>query len=259
MKIRLFFILITLFFGGCVGNAPQTPKNTSNETGALTVSAAVSLKDAFKEIAALYETQTGRSISFNFGASGALQKQIETGAPVDVFASAGVPQMDELAGKNLIDAATRRDFASNTLVLIVPANSKTQSLTFADLTKPEITKIAVGNPKTVPAGVYSEQVFEKLNLKSALQTKLILAEDVRQVLDYVARGETDAGLVYASDARSAGDKIRVAANAPEGSHAPISYPIAVVTDSERKDSAREFIDFILSAEGQKILRKHGFK
>ena len=258
MKIRLFFILLVLIFGGCAGNAPATGNNSLNETGPLIVSAAVSLKEAFHEIAVLYKTKTGRSVSFNFGASGALQRQIETGAPVDVFASAGVPQMDGLAARNLLDADSRRDFARNTLVLIVPANSKTQIAAFADLTKPEIQKIAVGNPKTVPAGQYTMQVFDKLKLSPDVESKLILGEDVRQVLEYVARGEADAGVVYASDARSAGDKVRIAAAAAEDSHAPILYPIAVVKDSRHKPAAREFIELVLSADGQCILQKYGF-
>jgi len=251
MKIRLFFILLIVFLGGCAGNSPT-------DGGALTISAAVSVKEAFDEIAALYKTKTGKSVSFNFGASGALQRQIETGAPVDVFASAGAQQMDELAAKNLIDADSRRDFARNTLVLITSNASSLNLDAFSDLAKPEVRKIAIGNPKTVPAGGYSEQVFDKSNLKPSVQTKLILAEDVRQVLDYVVRGETDAGVVYASDVRRAAEKVRVAATAPEDAHSPILYPIAVIKDSLQKRASQEFVDLVLSAEGQNILRKYGF-
>ncbi len=258
MTIRLLFILLVFIFGGCAGNSSEWGNKTSNETGALTISAAVSLKDAFNEIAVLYKTKTGKRISFNFGASGALQRQIESGAPVDVFASAGAAQMDGLAAKSLIDAASRRDFARNTLVLIVHKESKLNAVSFADLAKPEFKKIAVGNPKTVPAGQYTEQVFEKLNMKTEVQSKLIFAEDVRQVLDYVVRGETDAGIVYASDARNAGDKVRVEVSHAEGLHRAILYPIAVVNDSKQKQSAQEFIDLVLSVEGQNILSKYGF-
>jgi len=250
MKIRLFFILLLFAFSGCAPKSPG-PEN-------LTVSAAVSLKDAFTEIGELYKTKTGRGVGFNFGASGALQKQIETGAPVDLFASAGASQMDELAKKSLIDAATRRDFAQNTLVLIVPKDSKLNAAAFSDLTKPEFRKIAAGNPKTVPAGQYTEQVFEKINLKNELQPKLIFAEDVRQVLDYVVRGEVDAGIVYGSDAFVAGEKVRIAATVPEASHPPIRYPLAIVRDSRQKTAAQEFIELVLSAEGQAVLKKYGF-
>jgi len=172
----------------------------------LTVSAAVSLKDAFNEVAELYEKRTGTKIHFNYGASGALQKQIESGAPADIFASAGAKQMDELASRNLIVPDTRTDFAGNSLVLIIPAKGLTLS-SFSDLSNPSVKKVAVANPKTVPAGQYTEQTLHNLKLLPQLQSKLIFAEDVRQVLDYVAREEVDAGVVYSSDAFSAGSKV----------------------------------------------------
>lgn len=224
----------------------------------MTVSAAVSLKDAFTEIGELYKKKTGKTVNFNFGASGALQKQIETGAPVDVFASAGEKQMDELAAKKLIDADSRKDFARNKLVLIVPQNSVLNLETFDGLSDLRVQKIAVGNPKTVPAGQYTEQFFEKNNLKNALQSKLIFAEDVRQVLDYVVRGETDAGIVYATDAKSADGKIKIVATASETDHDPILYPLALIKDGKQKQNAKEFSDLVLSAEGQAILQKYGF-
>ncbi len=256
-NLRLISLLLVLFFAAC--QQQNAPSNSSAQSGkTLTVSAAVSLKDAFNEIAALYKAKTGATINFNFGASGALQKQIETGAPVDVFASAGEKQINELAAKNLIDAATRRDFARNKLVLIVPSDSKINIAAVNDLSKPDVQKIAVGNPKTVPAGQYTEQVFEKLNLKTSVASKLIFAEDVRQVLDYVQRGEVDAGIVYTSDAQSAQGKIRVAAEIPEDAHEPISYPIAVIKDAKEIELARQFTDLVLSADGQKILQKYGF-
>ncbi len=258
MKVSIPLILLLFLLGGCRLDSSVSESNSKPESEALTVSAAVSLKDAFNEIGEIYKSKTGGAINFNFGASGALQRQIETGAPVDVFASAGAPQMDELAAKNLIEPATRRDFARNTLVLIVPTDSKTSLVAFSDLTKPEVQKIAVGNPKTVPAGQYTAQLFEKTNLTTAIQAKLILAEDVRQVLDYVARGETDAGIVYATDAQQAGAKIRLAATADETNHSPILYPIALIKDGKNKQSAQKFTDLVLSAEGQSVLRKYGF-
>ena len=217
----------------------------------------MSLKDAFSEIGQLNEQRNNVKVHFNFGASGALQKQIETGAPVDVFASAGAKQMDELATKQLIIASSRTDFVRNVLVLVEPTNSSAIA-SFADLTKPEVKKIAVGNPKTVPAGQYTEQTLNKLKLLPDIQSKLIYAEDVRQVLDYVVRGEVDAGVVYSSDVLSAGTKVKEVGRAPEDSHDPIFYPIAIVKDSKRKDAAQKFIDLVLSAEGQSILAKHGF-
>jgi molybdate transport system substrate-binding protein len=166
--------------------------------------------------------------------------------------------MDELAGKNLIETETRRNFARNTLVLIVPTDSKLNLTGFPDLTKSEVQKIAVGNPKTVPAGQYTEQLFDKSKMKSALQSKLILAEDVRQALDYVVRGEVDAGIVYATDAQSAGGRVRVAVTAPSDSYTPVLYPLAIIKDSREKNRAQEFINLILSPEGKSILQKYGF-
>lgn len=251
-------ILIAAAFFGCRSSSNAENNSSQPRDAALIVSAAVSLKEAFVEIGALYKTKTGETVNFNFAASGALQRQIETGAPVDVFASAGAAQMDSLAAKNLIDADTRRDFARNTLILIQPQSSKIDLSAFADLTRGDVKKIAAGNPKTVPAGEYCEQVFAKMNLKQVLQPKLIYAEDVRQVLDYVVREEVDAGIVYRTDALNAGGKVRIAAEAPPDSHAPILYPLAVIRDSRRKPAAQKFVELVLSAEGQEILKKHGF-
>src|SRR5262245_17903498 len=192
----------------------------------ITVSAAVSLRDAFREIGNQFERRTDVRINFNFGASGALQKQIESGAPVDVFASAGMPQMNALATQGLIVPETRRDFARNTLVLIVPGDSTLGITTFADLGGPKVKRIAVGNPKTVPVGQYAEQILTRLDLGPRLVPRLILAEDVRQALDYVARGEVDVGIVYGSDVRVSGDRVRIVATAPADSHDPVLYPIA---------------------------------
>jgi molybdate transport system substrate-binding protein len=236
--------------------ACSTPSGLSS-ADELTVSAAVSLKDAFNEIAELNEKRTGTKIHFNFGASGALQKQIESGAPVDVFASAGAKQMDDLAAKGLIVPPTRTNFVRNSLVLIVPANGSVIS-SFSDLTNPAVQKIVVGNPKTVPAGQYTEQTLNKLKLLPQIQSRLVFAEDVRQVLDYVVREEVEAGVVYSSDALSAGDKIKVVARAADDLHDPILYPIAIIKDSHHQEAARKFIDLVLSSDGQSILAKRGF-
>src|SRR5262245_60887291 len=231
----------------------------SQATSEITVSAAASLKDAFNEIARQYEERTGVKVNFNFGASGVLQKQIDSGAPVDVFASAGIPQMDALAKQGLIAPETRRDFARNTLVLVVPVDSTSGITSFADLGGAKVKKLAIGNPKTVPVGQYAEQSLTRLGLLQGLGPRLILAEDVRQALDYVARGEVDAGIVYASDVRATGDRVRIVATAPANSHDPILYPIAVVRASGRQAAARAFIEVVMSDGGQRILEKYGFE
>ena len=225
----------------------------------LTVSAAVSLRDAFNEIGRLYEQRTGTRVRFNFGASGVLQKQIEQAAPVDVFASAGKKQMDDLAAKGLILADTRHDFARNALVLIVPTNEAEKRLAGFDvLMQTSVRKVAIGNPQTVPAGQYAQQLLLNMKLWEQVQPKLVLAEDVRQVLDYVARAEVDAGLVYASDVAATNDRVSIAARAPEAAHEPILYPVAVVKESRHTEAAQRFVALVLSPEGQAALTKYGF-
>jgi len=252
LRAPALLALSLILLPGC---RPNTPSEQPSQKE-LTVSAAVSLKDAFNELAKLNEQRNGTKIHFNYGASGALQKQIESGAPVDVFASAGAKQMDDLAAKSLIVSSSRKDFARNALVLITPASGA--GFSFADLTKAEVKKIAMGNPKTVPAGQYTEQTLTRLKLLPQIQPKLIYAEDVRQVLDYLIRGEVDAGLVYRSDAISAGAKVRVVATAPDDSHDPILYPIALVKQSQSQVAAQQFIDLVVSGEGQAVLARNGF-
>jgi molybdate transport system substrate-binding protein len=225
----------------------------------ITVSAAISLKNAFEEIGRLYEAQNGTKCIFNFGASGDLAKQITGGAPVDVFASAAQKDMDDVNKQGLIVAGTRADFAANSIMLIVPASAKTSLKSFEGLSAAEIKKIAVGNPKTVPAGRYAEEVFGFYQMLPSLKDKLIYAENVRQVLDYVARGEVDAGVVYATDAAARSKEIKIIAIAPEASHKPVIYPIAVVKGTKSEADAKTFIALVLSPEGKKILQKYSFK
>lgn len=256
-RLRWLFVLFLAALAGlaCRHSANREPQSASE----ITVSAAASLRDAFGEIGRRFEAATGARVNFNFGASGALQKQIESGAPVDVFASAGIPQMDALASQGLIAPETRRDFARNTLVLAVPADQSPGLKNFVDLGGAAVGKIAIGNPRTVPAGQYAEQTLTRLGLWRQIKPRLVFAEDVRHVLDYVARGEVEAGIVYASDVRASDNRVRIAARAPEGSHDPILYPIAVVRASKQQEAARAFIAAVVSDEGQRALEKYGFE
>ncbi len=229
-------------------------------TKEITVSAAISLKNAFEEAGKLYEARNkGVKVLFNFGASGDLVRQIEGGAPVDVFASAAQKDMDEISRKGLIVTGSRVDFAANSVVLIIPVNSGNRIKSFEGLTSSDINRIAVGNFRTVPAGRYAEEVFNYYRMIPNIQNKLIFAENVRQVLDYVARGEADAGVVYSTDARVRGREVKVAATAPAASHKPVVYPIAVIKGTQNEAAARGFISFLRSPEGRKILEKYGFK
>jgi len=226
----------------------------------LTVSAAMSLKNAFEEIAVKYESANkGIKIVFNFGASGDLVRQIEGGAPVDIFASASIKDANDLDAKGLLVSRSRADFAKNAVVLVSPKLAPARMTAFTDLTSDKVKRVAVGNPKTVPAGRYAAEVLDYYGITQKIKGKLIYAENVRQVLDYVARGEVDAGIVYSTDALVRSKDVIVVAMAPEVSHKPVIYPIAIVKGSEHEVEAKGLISFILSLEGRKILEKYGFK
>ena len=253
-RCRLY--LAALLVGLLVAGYSLPPAYGQNPS--IVVGAAISLKESFNELGGIYERRTGTKVTFTYGSSGEIEKQVEAGAPVDVFASAAEKEMDELQAKNLIDRATRADFARNSLVLVVPIDSKLQLQSFSDLEKPSVTKIAIGNPKTVPAGQYAQGLLRNTQLWPKLESRLILGENVRQVLDYVARGEVDAGIVYATDVQVAQGKVSVAASAADRDYGPILYPLAVVKDSANANAAKGFVDLVVSPEGVQILKKHGF-
>ena len=224
----------------------------------ITVSAAASLTNAFKEIAQRYEAKyPDAKVQLNFGASGALLQQMAKGAPVDVFASADQATMDKAEKQDLINPKTRHNFARNTLVLIVPADS-TQSLDkLADLKKASIQKIAIGNPASVPVGNYTKEVLEDARLWKPVSTKAVNTQNVRQSLDYVARGEVDAGFVYGTDTYVMKDKVKTAFEVP--TKTPILYPLAITKDSAQPEEARRFQAFVLAPEGQEVLARFFFK
>ncbi|MCX5807305.1 MAG: molybdate ABC transporter substrate-binding protein [Proteobacteria bacterium] len=226
----------------------------------ITVSAAASLTNSFREIAADFEVNKKNvKVHLNFASSGDLMRQIEGGAPVDVFASAAAREMDELEKKKLIVAGTRCNFAENGIVLIKQTSSRNALKTFSDLKNPDIKKIAIGNPASVAAGMYAEQALRYLKIWDNIKDKLIYGEHVRQVLDYVARGEVDAGIVFSTDASVRAKDVTVVMAAPESSYNKALYPIAVVRDAKNEALSRLFVDFVLSPEGKKILEKYGFK
>lgn len=221
----------------------------------LIVSAAASLTNAFTELKGDFEKKRpGISISTNFAASNPLLQQIKEGAPADVFASADQATMNKAQAEKLIDPASRKDFVSNSLVMIVPVDSKSVITSVTDLEK--LARLAVGNPDSVPAGRYTRDSLTSAGLWEKLQLKYIFGQSVRQVLDYVSRGEVDAGFVYGTDARQAGDKVRVVMKMQ--GHEPVLYPIAVVSASTHKKLAQEFVDFVLSPAGRAVLEKYGF-
>ena len=252
-------LAISLMVAGCGGSQPAAPKAAETpQPLELTVSAAVSLKDALAEIQTNYaKVKPNVKLVFNLGASGSLQKQIEQGAPADIFISAAPKQMDELAAKNLINKATRKNLVENKLVLILPLDSKLTLSKFEDLLKPEVKQISVGEPSVVPAGQYAQEVLQKLNIWDKVKAKAVLAKDVRTVLTYVETGNVDAGIVYKTDAASS-KKIKIAATAPEGSHKPIIYPAAVLSGAKQSKAAEEFLTYLSGPEGKSVFEKHGF-
>ena len=223
----------------------------------LTVSAAASLTQAFQEIGSQFENQNpGTKVKFNFGASGALMQQIANGAPVDVFASADTDTMDKAVVKGVVAAADVKVFTTNKLVVIVPLQSKITLQQLADLKKPDIKRIAMGTPASVPAGHYAQGSLEKAGLWNEVKDKVINTTNVRQALDYVSRDEVDAGFVYASDAQLMQDKIKVAMQVT--TLTPIQYPTAPVMGSANKNLSVKFIQFLQSPLAQATLKKYGF-
>jgi molybdate transport system substrate-binding protein len=226
----------------------------------VTLSVAISLKDAIEELGRQFTAgRPGVTLRYNFGASGDLQKQIEAGAPVDLFLSAATRQMDELEKQNLIVAASRKAFARNVLTVIKPVDSKIDITSANDLLDARVTRIVVGQPKTVPAGQYAEESLRKLGLWDRLQPKLVFSENVRQALDYVARGEVDAGFVYTTDAATRAQGVKEAFRPPEDTYRPVVYPGAVVAASKQPALAQAFLDLLSSAQGHAVLAKYGFQ
>ena len=223
----------------------------------LTVSAAASLTQAFQDIGSQFESQNpGTKVKLNFGASGALMQQIANGAPVDVFASADTDTMDKAVAKGVVAAADVKVFTTNKLVVIVPLQSKTALQQLADLKKPDIKRIAMGTPASVPAGHYAQGSLEKAGLWNEVKDKVINTTNVRQALDYVSRDEVDAGFVYASDAQLMQDKVKVAMQVT--TLTPIQYPIAPVVGGANKNLSVKFIQFLQSPLAQATLKKYGF-
>ncbi|MET0208992.1 MAG: molybdate ABC transporter substrate-binding protein [Burkholderiaceae bacterium] len=223
----------------------------------LVVSAAASLTNAFQAIGQAFEqSKPGARVVFNFAASGPLLAQIQQGAPVDVFASADQETMNRAATANLLAAPTRVDFAANTLVLIVPSTAAQSPRQLGDLKADSWKRISTGSPATVPVGRYTMEAIDKARLTAALQPKWIYGESVRQVLNYVARGEVDAGFVYRTDALIEAGKTRIALTVPTTT--PVTYPIAQIATSKSAPLAGDFIAFVCSPAGQDILARFGF-
>ena len=223
----------------------------------LLISAAASLKEVLVEIQPLYQqSQPNVNISYNFGSSGTLQQQIEQGAPTDIFISAAKKQVDTLEQKGLLVTGSRNIIAKNRLVLIVPKNAVGIN-SFYSLKDAKVKKIAIGEPRSVPAGQYAQQVLEKLKIWTEVKSKLVFANNVRQVLASVESGNADTGLVYATDGKIS-NRVKVVVTADEKYHSPIIYPLAVVKRSKNVNAAKEFSQFLSSNQAKAVFKKYGF-
>lgn len=256
-KLGIMGLVIGLAIGvvGCSSSGKDD--KTNEEIVTLNISAAASLQEAITELEVKFkEKEPNVKLEINLGASGALQQQIEEGAPCDVFISAGQKQMNDLSDKNLLLEDTNKTLVTNDLVLV-----GSKGITFKELdelSKNSISKIAIGDPESVPAGKYAKEVLDNTKLYNKVKDKLVLAKDVKEVLAWVQQGNAEVGFVYLSDAQGTNGVDIVYTTKPD-SHSPINYPIAVLKSSQKQDKAKVFEEFLLSQDGQNILEKYGFK
>ena len=249
MKNYFYIFLLTVaLLTGC--------SNENEQQSVLTVSAAASLSDVLEEIATQFqEHYPNIEIQFNFGGSGSLKGQIEQGAPVDVFISASTEKFNELVEDGLVEDGT--NLVRNELVLIT--STKQEGITmFQDLLSDDIEKIALGTPDVVPAGEYGQQALQYYGVWATIESKIVYAKDVRQVLTYVETNNVQAGIVYKTDALSS-DKVRIVQTAEQISHDAIVYPAGVVTNSARLEESHVFLDYLAGENVQQIWQQYGFE
>ncbi|MGX9134319.1 molybdate ABC transporter substrate-binding protein [Rummeliibacillus sp. JY-2-4R] len=256
----LLFVL--LFVVACSNNestdqSSDKQESKSQENVELTISAAASLKDTMDVIQHAYqEEHPGTTLKFNFGASGSLQQQISQGAPVDLFFSAAEDKFDLLVKEGTIAKEDGLNLLGNELVLVVPKENQSIKA-FEDLVKKNTGKISLGTPETVPAGKYAKESLEKMNLWKDVESKVVYAKDVRQVLSYVETGNVDAGIVYKTDALVS-KKVKIIASANPATHSPIIYPVGIIKDSEHYEAAKEFYEYLQSDDALKVFEEYGF-
>ncbi|MDU2198693.1 MAG: molybdate ABC transporter substrate-binding protein [Peptostreptococcaceae bacterium] len=250
-------LITSLGIVGCNSSDTKNKDSESQEAVELNISAAASLKEAMEKIEEEYKkVNENVTLVVNYGASGSLQQQIEQGAPCDVFISAGQKQMKALDEASLLLEGTYKDLLENDLVLIASKDSDVSNLD--DLITNKVKHIAVGEPSSVPAGKYADEVLVNLDLKDKIKDKLVFAKDVKEVLAWTQSGNAEVGFVYYSDTINT-DNIKIVETTPSTSHSAIVYPIAVIKESKKPEAAKEFEDFLLSTDGQAILKDFGYK
>lgn len=263
-KAILFSTLMTLILSTSLlscsaqkASSPSPKENASSEAAVeLNISAAASLKEALGDIQTEYKkTKPNVTLTINYGASGSLQQQIEQGAPCDIFISAGQSQMKSLDDKALLLENSKKDLVKNDLVLVGPKDTSITDL--SEINTEKVKKIAVGEPKSVPAGQYADEVFQKLGIKDAITPKLVFAKDVKEVLAWSTSGNADVGFVYKSDALSS-NSCKIIETISEDKHSPITYPVGIIKASKNQDSAKAFEDFIYTDKCKDIFEKYGY-
>lgn len=252
MKWVLACLIVSMIItAGCTAKNSTVPVS-------LTVSAAKSLTDVLAEISTGYADENPEvTLVFNFGGSGALRQQIEQGAEADLYIPASLRDMELLQSKGLLNDATVRNILGNELVLIVPADSELPVADFRDVTEPAVKSLAIGEPASVPAGKYAQEVFTAIGVWEPVKERIVYAKDVRTVLAWVETGNAEAGVVYLSDALGS-DQVKIAATAPKASHTPIIYPGAVLKASKASEAAEGFLDYLGSEEAKAVFEKHGY-
>lgn len=248
---RLAILLVAFFFTAAVSGCSKEKKIKN-----ITVSAAISLKEPMEDIAAKFERDTHINVNLNYGGSGVLQRQIEEGAPVDIFISAGKDQMERLQSKQLVDSSTRVDLLGNELVLVSP-NTSEGIKSLEELGSKNVA-LAIGEVNTVPAGEYAKESLERLRLWGKVKPNVIYGRDVKDVLKYVQKGEVQAGIVYESDTVSL-DKNYIVIKIPDDVHKPIIYTAAVVAGSKDTKGSKAFLEYMRKVESRTIFMKYKFK
>jgi molybdate transport system substrate-binding protein len=242
-------MIIFIFCSGC-------NRVRQDSTKELTLSAAASLREPLEEIVKQYENNTGIKVNMNFGGSGSLQKQIEQGAPVDIIISAGKSQIDALIDKGIANKSSYKELLNNTLVLIV-SNNYDKNIKSIESLKDKDIRLAIGEVATVPVGQYSKEFLQNVKLWEGLRNNIVYAKDVKAVLNYVEKGEAEAGIVYYSDAVNLKNSY-IAYRIPEDTHSPILYPMVVIEQSKNKTDAMDFIKFIGRSQTKEVFKKYNF-
>lgn len=260
LNIIPMVLCCSLLFVGCKSNTANESQVKSEEKSAveLNISAAASLKEVMTDLETEYKKSSENvTLVVNYGSSGSLQQQIEQGAPCDLFISAGQTQMNNLKEEGLLLDGTTKDLVENSLVLVAANGVEINS--FDDLDSDKVKYIAVGEPSSVPAGKYADEVLTNTGIKESISDKLVFAKDVKEVLAWVASGNADVGFVYLSDALSS-DSVTIVENVEEvNNHSSIIYPVSVIKASTNAEEAKKFEDFLFTDEAQKIFEKYGYK